>query len=236
MIRNGGLLERRVISFIACEGVMALAPKLQQRLESVLAVVDEHGTRGPRLIDDAARLWGRIRRLLGMNLIPGHVEPDALELACCAMQLPLRAIRTPPGGKPARPNLRDRSEQAAELLVVLFGQDIDDALLDRTTRLLHELPQRTPMLDEARLLADAVNLDDFGVVGLMNQAIQLARQGDGMAQINEGCEKRELYGYWEARLKDGFHFELVRELARQRLADARAVCKLLGDELSADRP
>jgi hypothetical protein len=215
---------------------MALSPKLLQRLESVLAVVDEHDTRGSRLLTDAARLWGRLRRLLAMRLIPGEIETDALELACYAIQLPLRAARTLPTGRPARPNLRERAEQAAELLVVTFGQDVEEALLDQTTRLLHELPQRTPMLDEARLLADAVNLEDFGIIGLMNQAIQLARQGEGVWAINDGCEKRELYGYWEARLKDGFHFEPIRELAGQRLATARSVCQLLAEELAGDRP
>jgi hypothetical protein len=214
---------------------MALPSALQQRLASALAVVDEHDTQGARLIDDATRLWRRVGRLMEMTLIPGDIDTDALELGCYAMQLPLRNIKTLASGKLARPNLRDRSEQAAELLVVSFGSEIDEALLDHTTRLLHELPQRTPMLDEARLLADAVNLDDFGVIGLMNQAIQLARQGEGISPISEGCAKRELYGYWDARLKDGFHFDPIRDLARQRLDHARAVCKLLADELAEDQ-
>ena len=49
------------------------------------------------------------------------------------------------------------------------------------------------------------------MVGLVNRAIQLGRQGDGVKQVAEGNEKREQYGYWEARLKDGFHFEPVRK-------------------------
>ncbi|HEY8666868.1 MAG TPA: hypothetical protein VIL86_09395, partial [Tepidisphaeraceae bacterium] len=110
----------------------------------------------------------------------------------------------------------------------------DETLLDRTIRLVHELPQRAPMLDEARLLADAVNLDDFGMIGLILQTIHLTRQGDGLAQVAEGCEKREQYGYWEARIKDGFHFEPVRELARKRIENARAAAKLLLAELRQD--
>ena len=81
-----------------------------------------------------------------------------------------------------------------------------------------------------------VNLDDFGMIGLINRAMQLGRQGDGVDQVAEGNQKRDQYGYWEARLKDGFHFEPVRKLARQRLANARAAAKLLDDELGSDIP
>jgi hypothetical protein len=50
-------------------------------------------------------------------------------------------------------------------------------------------------------------------------------------QVAEGNQKREQYGYWDARLKDGFHFEQVRRLARQRLENMRKAAKLLDDEL-----
>ncbi len=49
-----------------------------------------------------------------------------------------------------------------------------------------------------------MNLEDFGIIGLMDQMIQLTRQGEGVAQLAEGTEKREQYGYWEARSKTAF--------------------------------
>lgn len=213
---------------------MSLDAELRKRLAAVLSVVDEHETRGPRLLDDAARLWRRVERFVAMNLIPPGFEVNSLELACHALQLPLRDVKLLPIGKLGRTNLRDRCEQAAELLVTLLGEDVEEESLDRTTRLLHEMPQRAPMLDEARLLADAVNLEDFGTIGLFTQMIQLTRQGDGLTQLAEGCRKREQYGYWEARLKDGFHFEPVREMARQRLENVRAACRMLNEELRVE--
>jgi hypothetical protein len=98
------------------------------------------------------------------------------------------------------------------------------------------MPHRNPASEESKLLADALNLDDFGVIGFVTRAIQLGRQGDGVNQVAEGNDKREQYGYWDARLKDGFHFEPVRRLARQRLENARKVAKLLSDELGGDVP
>jgi hypothetical protein len=198
-----------------------------------MAVVDDHGTRGPRLLDDGARLWKRVQKFLALGLIPDSVDRESLELACMALQLPMKAGK-PPAGKKARTSLRDRADDAAELLITHAKDHIDDTLLDRATRLLHEMAQRAPMLDEARILADALNLEDFGMTGLVLQVVALGCQGDGVAQLADGCEKREQYGYWEARLKDGFHFEPIRQLARKRLDHARKAAAFLQDELRED--
>ena len=201
---------------------MSLDAKLLKRLQKALSVVDERGTVGPRLIDDARRLWDRARRFIAMGLVQREtIEMDALELACYALQLPQRRSKTLSTGRQARSTLRERTEESAELLVGLIGGDADESLLDRTTRVLHEMPHRSPVLDEAKLLADALNLEDFGLAGMIAIAIQAGRQGEGLTQIVRGIQKREQYGYWEARLKDGFHFDPVRHLAAQRLEESR---------------
>ena len=211
--------------------------RLRQRLTRALAVVDEHGIKGPRLMDDADRLWRRVQSLLKLGLIASEsADTDALELACYALELPMRSTSNLPTGKLGRTNLRDRTEQAAELLVGAVGNEAPEELIDRATNILLAMPHRNPASDESKLLADALNLDDFGVIGFVTRAIQLGRQGDGVNQLSEGSEKREQYGYWDARLKDGFHFEPVRKLARQRLENARKVAKLLADELGGDVP
>ena len=212
---------------------MGLDRKLQERLEQALAVVDEHGTTGPRLVDDAVRLWRRAQRFIALNLVAEGVDVDALELACYAVQLPMRRGRVLPKGRAPRATLRERAEEAAELLLNV-APDGDEQLLDRATRVLHEMPHRSPMLDEARLLADAVSLDDFGLIGLIGLTVQLVKQGDGVLQVADGMQKRDQYGYWEARLKDGFHFEPVRQIARRRLAAARQAATLLLAELRED--
>ncbi len=213
-----------------------LDAKLKQRLQKLLGVVDDHDTSGARLTDDAARLWRRVKSFIDRGLINSSADLDATELACHALQLPMRQRKSLPTGKLGRTSLKDRAEQAAELLVSQLGDIVDESLLDRTTRLLHEVPQRSPMLDEAKLLADALNLDDFGVTGLVQQTIALARHGDGVKQVADGCEKREQYGYWDARLRDGFHFEPIRRIAKRRLEHTRQVCKLLSEEMDEDQP
>src|SRR3989442_150508 len=104
-----------------------------------MAVVDDQGTRGPRLLDDGIRAWRRIQKFVKMNLIPQGADMAALELACMALQLPLKIGRAASPKKLARLNLRDRAEEASELLVGHIKDHVDEDLLDRTTRLLHEM-------------------------------------------------------------------------------------------------
>jgi hypothetical protein len=209
---------------------------LHARLGKVLGEVDDRGTRGSRLLDDGARLWLRAQRFIKMQLVGPDLQADALELACFAMQFPLQRVESLPVGKFGHINLRDRSELAAEMMLTTLADEVPEELLDRTARILHELPQRTPVLDEAKLLADAVNLEDFGVSGLVMAAIQTARAGGGAGDVASGSEKREQYGYWQARLKDGFHFQPVRQIAERRLEHYRQAATLLMQELAEDRP
>jgi hypothetical protein len=210
---------------------MPLDTTLTKRIVRALSVLDERGTTGPRLADDAARLWRRAKKLLAMDLVPSDADSDALELSCYALQLPFAYDKSHRGQQPMRTRLKDRAVQAIEALPAMFDQAAPDAaLLERTISLLEQMPERTPKSMDARLLADTVNLDDFGVCGLIVQTIQLCRQGEGLAQLMDGAEKRELYGYWDARLKDGFHFEQTRRIAQVRLENARAATKLLASE------
>lgn len=213
---------------------MPLEGELKYRLERALSVVDDHGTRGTRLLEDAQRVCARLKRFIAKGVVPPETDSTAMEIACFALQLPLKGTKSAPVGKLGRTNLRERTEQAAEMLVGIAGNAGNEALIDQTTQILMQIHQRKPDSDQAMLLADALNLEDFGVAGLLVQAIQIARQGGGIMLIADGCEKREQYGYWEARLKDGFHFEQTRQIARKRLDHARKTAALLLSELKDD--
>ncbi len=101
-------------------------------------------------------------------------------------------------------------------------------------RLLQELPQRPPVLDEAKVLADAVNLDDFGAGGSLRLAGELATRGHGISSVARGWETRHDYGYWRSRLNDGFHFAASRAIARRRLDNARRLFEMLAEERDED--
>jgi hypothetical protein len=206
---------------------MPLDSDVLSQITGLLGTLDDQEAIGPRLVSDARRLWCRLGSFFEMKLLNPSVDESSLQLACYALQLPIGRAKT-------RGNLRQRCEQAAELFVGLLSGKVDEKVLDRVGRLLLETPQRSPMLDEARLLADAVNLDDFGVTGYLAQAAQLGLSGQGVAAISLAWDKTEQYGYWEARLKDGFHFEPISAIARRRLEQARQICAMLNAELTED--
>ncbi|MEZ0267808.1 MAG: hypothetical protein ACAI43_24035 [Phycisphaerae bacterium] len=214
---------------------MPVPAELTTRLERALSGADDAAARVSRLLEDARRLCGRVRHLVSAGLIPADVDAAPMEVCCFALQLPLKPSRAA-SGKPGRATLKERTEQAAEMLVMVAG-DLGgvDGLLDETTQLLADVHHKRPASEQARVLADAMNLEDFGVSGLIVQAMTLARQGQGVLAVADGLEKREQYGYWDARLKDGFHFEVSRQIARKRLESARKVAGMLVGELKEDR-
>jgi hypothetical protein len=218
---------------------MPLDVQLRRRVRAALdaappGLVPIMPREGVRLSDDARRLYRRVVQFTSLGLVHNPPELESVELAACAMMLPMRhgeaSIRGPMGVMP----VRDRSELAAQRLIEEVGEFVDAPLLDRTTRLLFELPQRPPILEEAKLLADAVNLDDFGMHGLLRQTAEFALGGEGIAQLAIGWQKRLDYGYWQARLNDGFHFEPVRDMARRRLDHARHAFEMLARERRED--
>src|SRR5262245_37180253 len=104
---------------------MPLSAGLRRRIQQLLRAVDEHEPTGPRQVDGGARLWSRVQKFIAMGLVTAESDLEALELACYALELPQRQAKPPTGGKLGRTNLKDRTEQAAELLVSMMD-DVDE--------------------------------------------------------------------------------------------------------------
>lgn len=149
-----------------------------------------------------------------------HVEETGRRSAHARPSIKRRTTARPGRPQPLRINLRPAGEDAS--------------VVDRAFRLLADLAQKRPTTDAARLLADAVNLDDFGAMGLARQALEMGRRGQSVQALLEGARQREQYAYWQARLKDGFHFAPVRDLARQRLDHYRKAAAMIEKELQED--
>jgi len=204
-------------------------------LERALGKAEDGEARPGRLLEDTRRLCARTRGLLEIGLPTGNIDRPAIELACYALALPLRPSKGAPAVTPSRLGLRARALEAAELLDDLLGEVAGRKQLDQVMQILRDMSEQRAKTQEARLLADAVNLDDFGVIGMIQQTLEIARQGAGVEQLSAGCQKREQYGYWGALLKDGFNFDQVRQIAVSRLEHARKVAAMLSAELNEDQ-
>jgi hypothetical protein len=228
---------------------MPVDADLRRHLLNCLATDVSSGTPGRRsatndlnrLTADARRLWSRCRTFLALHLVPEPVDAEGMELVCYALQLPMRSGEPDPRAEPGQStprggsaSLRDRCDRAAQRLIDELTGAMEPDLLDRTCRLLQETHQRPPMLEDAKILADAVSLDDFGVTGLLRVASELAARGESAEVLADAWQARRAYGYWNERLNNSFHFPQVRRIARRRLDHARRVIEMLAEEQNED--
>ena len=123
--------------------------------------------------------------------------------------------------------LRDYSAQAA---AVGLGTILAKPKVEKCCKIILESANRFTEMVEAAILSDARNLDDMGVVGLCHEFRRAAIQGRGVSDILDSWKRKIDYRYWQARLREGFHFESVRQLAEKRFNTAAWFMNRLADE------
>jgi len=86
---------------------------------------------------------------------------------------------------------------------------------------------------EAKILSDARNLEDIGTVGIFNEFRRFINEGKSIFKMIGNWQKKIDYRYWQARLKNSFQFEGVRNLAAKRLLKATEFMNQLDFEVKA---
>jgi hypothetical protein len=120
----------------------------------------------------------------------------------------------------------DAAELASDQLKELLPANDLDIML----RILQEHRQRDTKMPEAKLLADALAMEEFGLIGLWNQNRQFHASGKTLEQLLKLWKAQHDYGYWESRLRDGFHYETARRAARERLSQMHGIYERLQRE------
>ncbi|HVX84607.1 MAG TPA: hypothetical protein VH253_07305 [Phycisphaerae bacterium] len=140
-------------------------------------------------------------------------------IAQCGCHTPA-GTPSPHGQSPAngqKPNddqgLNDAIELASDQLKSILPPDD----LDLLTRILREHRRRHTSLPEARLLADALCLEEFGLIGFWHQLRAFHAASKSPEQLLKLWKAQHDYGYWDTRLRDGFHYPAARAVAHSRL-------------------
>jgi hypothetical protein len=152
---------------------------------------------------------------------------ERLDLAKTAALYATVALNGAAAGKPADDEaFGDAAELAADQLKeILSPQDLDYMI-----RILQEHRKRDAALAEARVLADALSMEEFGLVGLWNQSRAFHASGKSLEQLIKLWKAQHDYGYWESRLRDGFHYDASRRAAAERLGQMRGIYERLQRE------
>ena len=105
--------------------------------------------------------------------------------------------------------------------------------IDKINKIIKESGNRFTKMTEAIILSDARNLDDMGAVGIFNEFRRYCIHGKGVADVLQSWKKKLDYQYFQARLKESFRFDSVRQLAEQRYASVEYFMNQLEVENSA---
>jgi len=225
----------------------------------VVRAVDFRSIAGPVLTDGRIIMsenWSAIQAVASKALstkLPGQTEParyaqdralrvvrcmehlapsvgertERIDLAKVAALYASVAQNVAGAGKPADDEAYgDAAETAADGLRDLLSPGDLDIML----RILQEHRRRDTKMPEARLLADALAMEEFGLVGLWNQTRQFHAMGKTLEQMLKLWKAQHDYGYWESRLRDGFHYEASRRAARERLGAMKGIYERLQRE------
>ena len=107
---------------------------------------------------------------------------------------------------------------------------IEKIRIEKITRIITESGSHFTKMVEAMILADARNLDDMGLVGVLSEYRRYICRGKGVGEVLQNWKRKKEYRYWQARLEEGFRFEQVRKLAEQRLCATEEFMAQLKEE------
>lgn len=124
-------------------------------------------------------------------------------------------------------------EQGAMLMKQSLADLLPKEALDLAVRAIRGTRNRGTELIEAQVVAEADNLQEFGVVSLWPAIRRGAVEGKGVQAVLDTWRRKKEYQFWTARLNDSFRFEPVRELARQRLEKFERLLGELEEQHSA---
>lgn len=116
-----------------------------------------------------------------------------------------------------RPTSDIQRDLGAAMMLEEVTSIIDPAVARRAADAIRECNHRNTSLHEARLLAEAEALDEVSVMYILRQFRQYQAEGRPLEQIVNTWDRHQEYQFWDVRLRDGFHWDETREIARRRL-------------------
>lgn len=201
---------------------MIEADAIRRRARQDLAILTAQGQEDVRLWEHSLRVTLLAERLLAIPEVAGQ-RVDRIILNAVGLyheagwwvQLRDREIeREALLTRPTSPLQRDLAAVMAEncLREILPRQ-----VLDTVTTAIRLLGDRDVDIIEARLIAEADSLEEFGAPALWRLARKSSLEGKGVVAAIETWATQKQYGYWTARINDSFRFDSVRRMAQERL-------------------
>jgi len=203
--------------------------------EEALCLPNPKGTPDRYLIDRAYRVLKLCNGIAQLN----DVQRFQTDHECLALAALFRdtgfaryaqrenTISLPPSSELTEEDMRDFSAQVVQ---EKLSELLDSRQMERLCNIILESGRRDTTLIEAMILSDACNLDDMGAVGLCSEFRRSGVQGRGITEFLKSWKRKLEYDYWSARLRESFRFDSVRQIAQNRLQNAKLVMEQLEQE------
>jgi hypothetical protein len=130
----------------------------------------------------------------------------------------------------ARPTTGVQRETAATLMREHLQKLLAPEVLNAAVEAVRQSGDRYTDVAEARILAEAENVADMGVVSVLRQYRQYVAEGRPLSELLAKWQRLKEYQFWDARLNNSLRTETGRELAKKRLAAADQVLALVSVE------
>ncbi len=132
----------------------------------------------------------------------------------------------------ARPSDAGLYKRSVQIVCEQIGNLLSERTLEKVVQTLSELKSVRPGLSESRLVADADNLEDFGLTGITFQVRAAQSTGKSITQLLESWQRQQEYHYWEARIKNALFLETSKKIAQRRLETIGQTFDLLRREVA----
>ena len=129
-----------------------------------------------------------------------------------------------------RPADKDILDRSISVVSDQLCKLIPARIIDKIAKTIAGLKDTKPNQTNSIILSDADNLEDFGVLGFTFQVRTAQSSGKSTRQLLESFRRQQEYHYWEARIKNAFHLEISKAIARQRLESMGKIFDLLSME------
>jgi len=192
----------------------------------------------PELVLDHSLRVQALARMLSQDLIQNGGEVDDAVVTACALfhdagwVEQVRRGVIAPGDVFSYPADADLLQAGAVVAKDQLANLLPDRMLKKIEKSILELKHPHPVSPEGIVVADADNLEEFGLLGVLNQARAAQANGKSPVQLIESWHRQQEYRYWEARINNALHLDRSKIIAQQRLKMMGRIFDLLLRELN----
>jgi len=190
-------------------------------------------------------VWERTERILqnidficGLDRLANEgagIDRFCLDAAACFCEI--GTIRQSQKRRASRPEELKGIEilnASAEIVERELSKLLDNSRTQKICMTIIESASHFSSRLEANILCDSRNLDDMGLAGILSEFRRCTPAGRPTSEIIGVWQRKIDYGYWQARLKEDFHFPEIRRIASHRIAAVEKFMSQLARELASE--